>query len=104
MAKKKRTLGCLFYIALVLLVLVVFLFNRERVQEVLEKTGFTRLFEKRNRRRRERRKNLLHLRRPRRNRRRSLSRSRRSLPQRRSPKKGNQPRRGLANPDCFLSR
>jgi germination protein M len=47
MAKKKRTLGCLFYIALVLLVLVVFLFNRERVQEVLEKTGFTRLFEKR---------------------------------------------------------
>jgi germination protein M len=47
MAKKKRTLGCLFYIALVLLVLVVFLFNRGRVQEVLEKTGFTGLFEKR---------------------------------------------------------
>ncbi|UCF97939.1 MAG: GerMN domain-containing protein [Spirochaetaceae bacterium] len=46
MAKKRRTLGCLFYIALVLLVLVVFLFNRSRVQEVLEKTGFTRLFEK----------------------------------------------------------
>jgi germination protein M len=46
MAKKKRTLGCLFYIALVLLVLVVFLFNRSRVQEVLEKTGFTKLFEK----------------------------------------------------------
>lgn len=44
MAKKKRTLGCLFYIALVLLVLVVFLFNRGRVQEVLEKTGFTKLF------------------------------------------------------------
>jgi germination protein M len=47
MAKKKRTLGCLFYIALVLLVLVVFLFNRSRVQEVLEKTGFTKLLEKR---------------------------------------------------------
>jgi spore germination protein GerM len=46
MAKKRRTLGCLFYIALVLLVLVVFLFNRGRVQEVLEKTGFTKLFEK----------------------------------------------------------
>lgn len=46
MAKKRRTLGCLFYIALVLLVLVVFLFNRGRVQEVLEKTGFTRLFGK----------------------------------------------------------
>lgn len=44
MAKKRRTLGCLFYIALVLLVLVVFLFNRGRVQEVLEKTGFTGLF------------------------------------------------------------
>jgi len=47
MAKKRRTLGCLFYIALVLLVLVVFLFNRGRVQEVLEKTGFTKLFDKR---------------------------------------------------------
>jgi spore germination protein GerM len=47
MAKKRRTLGCLFYIALVLLVLVVFLFNRGRVQEVLEKTGFTGLFDKR---------------------------------------------------------
>ncbi len=46
MAKKRNTLGCLFYIALVLLVLVVFFFNRGRVQEVLEKTGFTKLFEK----------------------------------------------------------
>jgi germination protein M len=46
MAKKRRTLGCLFYIALVLLVLVVFLFNRGRVQEVLEKTGFTKLFDR----------------------------------------------------------
>jgi spore germination protein GerM len=46
MAKKRHTLGCLFYIALVLLVLVVFLFNRGRVQEVLEKTGFTRLFDR----------------------------------------------------------
>jgi spore germination protein GerM len=36
----------LFYIALVLLVLVVFLFNRGRVQEVLEKTGFTKLFDR----------------------------------------------------------
>jgi germination protein M len=46
MAKKRNTLGCLFYIALVLLVLVVFLFNRGRVQEVIEKTGLTKLFEK----------------------------------------------------------
>jgi spore germination protein GerM len=46
MARKRRPLGCLFYIALVLLVLVVFLFNRGRVLEVLEKTGFTRLLDK----------------------------------------------------------
>jgi spore germination protein GerM len=46
MAKKRNSLGCLFYIALVLLVLVVFLFNRGRVQEVIEKTGLTKLFEK----------------------------------------------------------
>lgn len=46
MARKRNTLGCLFYIALILLVLVVFLFNRQRVQEVIEKTGFTKLFQK----------------------------------------------------------
>ena len=46
MARKRNTIGCLFYVALVLLALVIFLFNRARVQEVIEKTGFTRLFEK----------------------------------------------------------
>jgi germination protein M len=46
MARKRNTIGCLFYVALVLLALVIFLFNRGRVQEVIEKTGFTRLFEK----------------------------------------------------------
>jgi germination protein M len=46
MARKKNTIGCLFYIALVLLVLVIFLFNRAKVQEVIEKTGFTKLFER----------------------------------------------------------
>ena len=46
MARKRHTLGCLFYIALILLALVVFLFNRTRVQEVFEKTGFTKLFQK----------------------------------------------------------
>ncbi len=46
MAHKRSTLGCLFYIALVLLALVIFLFNRSKVQEVIEKTGFTRLFER----------------------------------------------------------
>lgn len=47
MARKRTPIGCLFYMALVLLALVIFLFNRSRVQEVIEKTGFTRLFERR---------------------------------------------------------
>ena len=46
MARKRNTIGCLFYVALVLLVLVIFLFNRARVQQVIEKTGFARLFER----------------------------------------------------------
>ena len=45
MARKRTPIGCLFYVALVLLAIVIFLFNRVKVQEVLEKTGFTRLFE-----------------------------------------------------------
>ncbi len=47
MARKRNTIGCLFYVALVLLVLVIFLFNRARVQQVIEKTGFAKLFQKR---------------------------------------------------------
>jgi germination protein M len=46
MARKRNTIGCLFYVALVLLVLVIFLFNRARVQQVIEKTGFSRLFDR----------------------------------------------------------
>ena len=46
MARKRNTIGCLFYVALVLLVLVIFLFNRAKVQQVIEKTGFARLFER----------------------------------------------------------
>jgi spore germination protein GerM len=46
MARKRNTIGCLFYVALVLLVLVIFLFNRARVQQVIDKTGFARLFQK----------------------------------------------------------
>ncbi|HKK64783.1 MAG TPA: hypothetical protein VJ967_02935, partial [Clostridia bacterium] len=38
--KKKASLGCLFWVALILLVLVVFLFNRERINTVLDETGF----------------------------------------------------------------
>lgn len=38
--KKKSSLGCLFWIALILLVLVVFLFSRDRISSVLTNTGF----------------------------------------------------------------
>ncbi|MDY7027611.1 MAG: GerMN domain-containing protein [Spirochaetota bacterium] len=41
MAKKKTSLGCLFWMALILLVLVVFFFNRSRIMNVLEETGFS---------------------------------------------------------------
>ncbi len=41
MAKRKTSLGCLFWIALILLVLVVFFFNRERIIHVMEETGFS---------------------------------------------------------------
>ena len=40
MAKKRSSIGCLFWIALILLVVVVFFFNRERIRNVLESTGF----------------------------------------------------------------
>lgn len=38
MARKKASLGCLFWTALVLLVIVVFLFNRSAIEDVLERT------------------------------------------------------------------
>lgn len=41
MARKKTSLGCLFWIALILLVLVVFFFNRARIMQVMEETGFS---------------------------------------------------------------
>ena len=40
MAQKRTSIGCLFWIALILLVLVVFLFNRKNIQNVLDKTEF----------------------------------------------------------------
>jgi germination protein M len=39
MGRKKSSIGCLFWTALVLLVLVVFLFNRSTIESVIEKTG-----------------------------------------------------------------
>lgn len=38
--KNKTSIGCLFWIALILLILVIFLFNRETIQNVLDETGF----------------------------------------------------------------
>lgn len=39
MARKKSNIGCLFWVALILLVLVVFLFNRKTIETVLDRTG-----------------------------------------------------------------
>lgn len=41
--KSNKSVGCLFWIAVVLLVIVIFLFNRSRIQEVLKETGFIEL-------------------------------------------------------------
>jgi len=40
MAKKRTSLGCLFWIALILLVLVIVLFNRKTIEDVLKSTDF----------------------------------------------------------------
>ncbi len=47
MATKKSKIGCLFWVALILLIIVIFLFNRERIKNVLESTGFTTFISKR---------------------------------------------------------
>ena len=39
MGRKKSSIGCLFWTALVLLVLVIFLFNKGTIESVIEKTG-----------------------------------------------------------------
>ena len=46
MARKKTSLGCLFWLALVLLVIVIFLFNQRNIEHVLKRTGFWDLFRK----------------------------------------------------------
>ena len=38
--KKKASIGCLFWVALILLILVVFAFNKNRIDQVLKVTGF----------------------------------------------------------------
>lgn len=44
MKEKKSSIGCLFWIALILLILVIFLFNRNTIETVLENTHFLELF------------------------------------------------------------
>lgn len=44
--KNKTSIGCLFWIALILLILVIFLFNRETIQTVLDETGFIEIVQK----------------------------------------------------------
>ncbi|MFA8442772.1 hypothetical protein, partial [Yoonia sp.] len=41
--KKKSSIGFLFWTALILLILVVFLFNKKTIDSVLENTGFMRI-------------------------------------------------------------
>lgn len=40
MKKKRSSIGCLFWLALILLVAVIFLFNRKTIVNVIRKTGF----------------------------------------------------------------
>ncbi|MCF6335756.1 MAG: GerMN domain-containing protein [Spirochaetales bacterium] len=40
MKKKKSSIGCLFWIALILLIIVIFLFSRTRIEKVMDNTGF----------------------------------------------------------------
>jgi spore germination protein GerM len=44
--KRKNSIGCLFWIALILLILVIFLFNRETIQNVLNETGFLEVLQR----------------------------------------------------------
>jgi spore germination protein GerM len=44
MARKKSSIGCLFYLALVLLVIIIFLFKWGTIREVIENTGFLNVF------------------------------------------------------------
>lgn len=39
MKKNRTSLGCLFWIALIILVLIVFLFNRKKIEDVMHSTG-----------------------------------------------------------------
>lgn len=44
--KKKSSIGCLFWVALILLLIVIFLLSRSRIESVLEATGFKDILKK----------------------------------------------------------
>ena len=46
MAKKRSSLGCLFWIALILLVFVIVLFNRKTIENVIQSTDFLSVLKK----------------------------------------------------------
>lgn len=46
MKKKKSSIGCLFWVALILLVLVIFFLNRKTISNVIESTGFLNVLTK----------------------------------------------------------
>ncbi len=44
--KKRSSIGCLFWVALILLLIVIFLLSRSRIESVLEATGFKDILKK----------------------------------------------------------
>lgn len=48
MARRKSSIGCLFYLALVLLVIIIFLFKWGAIREVIDSTGFLNVFTENN--------------------------------------------------------
>ncbi len=44
--KKRSTIGCLFWVALILLLIVIFMMSRSRIEKVLDATGFKDLLHK----------------------------------------------------------
>ncbi len=42
--KNKSSIGCLFWLALVLFIIVIFLFNQKNIEEIIRRTGFLDVF------------------------------------------------------------
>lgn len=46
--KNKASIGCLFWLALVLFIIVIFLFNQKNIEEIIRRTGFLDIFSNNN--------------------------------------------------------